>query len=136
MALTEIDKIYMTDADEALIQAITNQWEKARVANDLKAQEAAHNAAEAIRAKYNYSGGGWGNEFIAINDQVQKESYESAPSGNALQADPYYTANQGTVDTPNGNYTGLIDLPANVTRVALYGALALGGIFLLKAFTK
>ena len=72
---------------------------------------------------------------IGAISQTAKENNEHLIRS-TQEVDPYFNLNQSSVDTPNGTYTGLVDLPSNVTRVALYGALALGGIFLLKAFTK
>ena len=62
MALNQYDIAFMTDAEEALIKQYTNEWERAHAAGDTAAEARAHDAAEAIRSRYDYSCGDWGNQ--------------------------------------------------------------------------
>lgn len=54
----------MTQDDYAALKAAGDAWNKAYQAGNQAAMDAAHAQAEAIRGKYNYSGGQDGSEFI------------------------------------------------------------------------
>lgn len=56
----------MNASDYAKIQDYKNQWQSAYEAGDKDSMAAAHAAAEALRAQYNYSGGGDGSEYLEI----------------------------------------------------------------------
>ncbi len=59
------DKGLSTD-DRAKMDSLTSQWYAAQARGDQAGMNAAHNAAEAIRAKYGYSGGSDGSMYIPI----------------------------------------------------------------------
>jgi len=50
--------------DAAKLRDLARQWERAKAAGDAAAMTAAHDAAEAIRAGYGYSGGSDGTEYL------------------------------------------------------------------------
>ncbi len=52
------------DPDRTAIEAAQNRWYDARDRGDKAGQEAAHREAEAIRSKYNYSGGSDGSQYL------------------------------------------------------------------------
>lgn len=56
----------MSAADQAAIEQLRQQWEVANARGDKATMAALHAQAEAIRAKYGYSGGSWGNQYIPI----------------------------------------------------------------------
>lgn len=56
----------MSAADQAAIEQLRQQWEVANAKGDKATKAALHAQAEAIRAKYGYSGGSWGNQYIPL----------------------------------------------------------------------
>ena len=77
------DGVYMSDEDLDLLDQYQNLYNSYKELGNQGGMDAAHDAAEKLRAKYNYSGGGAGNEYIKINTtnptQAQPFTYESAP---------------------------------------------------------
>ena len=57
------DNAYTSDADWSSIQKYKDDWKKAYEAGDQAGMDAAHNAAQAIRANYGYSGGADGSQY-------------------------------------------------------------------------
>ena len=62
MALSKYDKEFLTDKEQETIASLTKAYEEGRLSG-----ESAHGAAEAIRAKYGYSGGDDGGKYISNN---------------------------------------------------------------------
>ena len=60
------DDIYMNDEDLALMRKYSDAWDEANAAGDEAGKNAAHDAAEQLRAKYGYSGGVDGSDYIKI----------------------------------------------------------------------
>ena len=58
------DGVLLNDRDLDEIQKYGQAWNEASQRGDKAGMQAAHDAAEAIRGKYNYSGGAAGNEYI------------------------------------------------------------------------
>lgn len=58
------DDIYMNDEDLALMRKYSDAWDEANAAGDEAGKNAAHDAAEQLRAKYGYSGGVDGSDYI------------------------------------------------------------------------
>lgn len=56
--------IIMSAADQARIKALTDQWNAATAAGNTAGAQAAHDAAQALRATYGYSGGASGSQYI------------------------------------------------------------------------
>lgn len=54
----------MSATDRAALDAAGASWNAAKAAGDKAAMDAAHRQAEQVRAKYNYSGGGDGSQYI------------------------------------------------------------------------
>ena len=77
------DGVYMSDDDLSLLDQYQNLYNSYKAAGNQVGMDAAHDAAEQLRAKYNYSGGDAGNEYIKLNTtsptQSQPFTYESAP---------------------------------------------------------
>ena len=69
----------MSASDQALLKSYGDAYNNATTDAERKA---AHDAAEALRAQYNYSGGGDGSEFIMLQQPTTSFSYGSAPSFN------------------------------------------------------
>ena len=62
------DLTLVTDQNDLdLIRQYTESYNKAYAEGDKAGQQAAHDAAERIREKYDYSGGTSGNEYIKLN---------------------------------------------------------------------
>ena len=56
----------LSPEDLAKVNAYKSQWQNAYNAGDQSGMDAAHAGAEAVRSKYNYSGGGDGSQYIAL----------------------------------------------------------------------
>lgn len=73
--------------DLDLIQRYTENWNNANAAGDEAGKRAAHDAAEMIRAKYRYSGGANGNDYIKLPGETQKSGGYSAPKADTSWLD-------------------------------------------------
>jgi hypothetical protein len=58
------DQQYLSSSQQSQINVYTNMWEAANAAGNQAGMDAAHAAAEAIRATANYSGGQDGSQYI------------------------------------------------------------------------
>lgn len=56
----------LSASDQAKIQALKDQWEAANAAGDAAGKQTAHDAAQAIRSGYGYSGGGDGSMYLPV----------------------------------------------------------------------
>lgn len=76
------DASLMSDEDYAAVRSYGDQYNAAREAGNQAGMQAAHDAAEALRAKYSYSGGGDGSQYIKLPQDLGAKdfSYESAPA--------------------------------------------------------
>jgi hypothetical protein len=59
------DDAIMNEADRQKVAALGEQWKTANAAGNTAAADNAHAQAEAIRAKYGYSGGAGGDQYIS-----------------------------------------------------------------------
>nr|DAH26567.1 MAG TPA: hypothetical protein [Caudoviricetes sp.] len=85
------DLTLVTDQNDLdLIRQYTESYNKAYAEGDKAGQQAAHDAAERIREKYDYSGGTGGDEYIKLNkpkadtswlDKLGESSYNYDQSG-------------------------------------------------------
>ena len=75
MALTQRDRDSLTPAQQAQIQAYTDQWNAANLANDKTAMAAANAGANAVRAQAGYSGGDNGVTYRAPNTYEAADAY-------------------------------------------------------------
>ncbi len=85
------DLTLVTDQNDLdLIRQYTESYNKAYAEGDKAGQQAAHDAAERIREKYDYSGGAGGDEYIKLNkpkadtswlDKLGESSYNYDQSG-------------------------------------------------------
>lgn len=85
------DLTLVTDQNDLdLIRQYTESYNKAYAEGDKAGQQAAHDAAERIREKYDYSGGTSGNEYIKLNkpkadtswlDKLGESSYNYDANG-------------------------------------------------------
>lgn len=112
----------MSDVHKAAIAAAKSAWNDAYSRGDQAGMDAAHQKAEAIRALYDYSGGGDGSEYIAFakktpaqTPQVQTPtfSYKEAPtfSQTTAQTPQVQTPTFSYKEAPTyvNKYQGLID---------------------------
>ncbi|WP_394970201.1 hypothetical protein [Candidatus Allofournierella merdipullorum] len=92
------DSIYMTDEDLKQLDQYKSDFSAAQTAGDQAGMDAAHNAAENLRKKYNYSGGADGSQFNILSSEGVKQpfSYENAPQ----MVDEY----QGLIDKLTDKY--------------------------------
>lgn len=88
------DSIFMSDEDYAAVTKYGQDYMAAQAAGNQAGMQAAHDAAEALRAKYNYSGGADGSDYIGLGkkwnsntasrpkrtDSMEKFSYATAPT--------------------------------------------------------
>lgn len=68
--------IKMSPEDEAALSAAGKEWTAANAAGDADAKAAAHETAEKIRAKYNYSGGDDGSGYIPLGQKQEAGIYD------------------------------------------------------------
>lgn len=80
----------LSASDKAAVEALQAQWEAAKAAGDQTAMQNYHSQAESIRAKYGYSGGGDGSQFIY---QEPEEEFQLPQT-----ALPSYQAQTGAVN--------------------------------------
>lgn len=64
----------LSDADRAAVEDLSRQWKEYQAAGDQAGMDKTHQAAQAIRSGYGYSGGGDGSEYIPIPREEQKAS--------------------------------------------------------------
>lgn len=76
------DASLMSGEDYAAVKSYGDQYNAAKEAGNQAGMQAAHDAAEALRAKYSYSGGSDGSQYSKLEKDLgaQKFSYEGAPS--------------------------------------------------------
>lgn len=112
MAISTYDELFLSDEQKAQLKALTLQWEKANAAGDEAGKAAAHRAAEAIRAQYNYSGGGDGVGYQSVvtgyQPQVDKvnDLYDAAARKAAQSLKDTYERKIGEVTASGAGIAG------------------------------
>lgn len=76
----------MTAEDKKALQRYGQEWTAANSAGDAEGKATAHSEAEAIRAKYGFSGGANGSQQIDINKLNPKS--DGVPTNNTVNANP------------------------------------------------
>lgn len=61
----------LSDSDKALVKQYQAQYNAAKAAGDKAGMDAAHSGAEGVRARYNYSGGADGSEYVSLSKQPE-----------------------------------------------------------------
>ena len=80
------DSVLMSDEDYGRVQQYKQDFAAAQKEGNQAGMDAAHDAVEALRARYGYSGGGDGSDYIRLNsgdrrtDSIRPFSYQEAPS--------------------------------------------------------
>ena len=75
-----VDGVWLGDEELDLIDRYQSQYNAAKAAGNEAAMNAAHAAAEQVRARHNYSGGGAGDEYIPLDTGTPSAfSYDRAP---------------------------------------------------------
>jgi len=77
----------MNEDDRQRVQALGDQWRQFNAAGDTAGMQSAHDQAEAIRARYGYSGGAAGNQYNATggNTMLRAASPQTEAIENAYQ---------------------------------------------------
>lgn len=75
MAQSVYDENLLTDEQRKRLAAFTAEWERACAAGDRAGMDAAHAAAEAVRAEAGYSGGGNGAGYTPLGGPAALEAY-------------------------------------------------------------
>lgn len=121
LQLSAYDAAYLAPEDQQAIAALKKAYENAKASGNTEAMESSNRQANAIRAKYGYTGGGDGATFRLL-DQDQKTlgnidlgNYESALQGMSYtpQAGGGNWANALSPSSPRENltrYTGMADV--------------------------
>ena len=78
----------MSAADSKTLEMYGEIWKQANAAGDKGLMESAHQAAEALRAGYGYSGGADGSQYIQLNQGLP---YQTAPQYSSYT--DYYSNN-------------------------------------------
>ena len=74
------DSVLMSEEDYNRVQKYKQDWQDATAAGNQAGAQAAHDAAEALRAKYSYSGGTDGSEYNPWGDSRDKQWQSSSAS--------------------------------------------------------
>lgn len=112
------DSVLMNDEDYALTQKYKQDFSAAQQAGNQAGMEAAHDAVEALRAKYNYSGGADGSDYISLGnknhsntatkpsrvDSMEEFSYESAPTWTSKYQEQIDALTQEILNRPDFSY--------------------------------
>lgn len=77
------DEYLLSDEGYSQIQALKNEWQRATAAGDTAAAQAAHDAAEAIRAQAGYSGGADGGGYTVVQRPQTQQVQQTTPSAGA-----------------------------------------------------
>ena len=85
MALTQTDKSSLSQEQQSAIQGYTDQYNAAKAAGDAAAMEAAHQAAEQVRASQGYSGGANGATVKQTGSPARSGGYAITPTKTADQ---------------------------------------------------
>ena len=93
------DAMYLSPEDLAAVQQYKRQYVDAEARGDQAGMNAAHMAAEQIRAKYNYSGGQYGDQYLPWGNAggSQQSTVQTPP----YVQPPYVTPPQFNVPTFN-----------------------------------
>lgn len=75
MAVSDYDKQYLSQAGQDRIAAVTDAAKSGKMS-----WEDAHNEAESVRANAGYSGGRYGNEYLAFADETGGYGYTQSPT--------------------------------------------------------
>lgn len=122
------DNAYTSDEDWSSIQKYKDDWKKAYEAGDQAGMDAAHNAAQAIRANYGYSGGADGSKYNPI--MFKSDSWygyadgedDSSGSGWRYGGKPGYTNRyQQMIDELTGKILGRGPFSYDAEQDPLYG---------------
>lgn len=112
------DSVLMNDEDYALTQKYKQDFASAQQAGNQAGMDAAHDAVEALRAKYNYSGGADGSDYISLGnknhsstatkpsrvDSMEEFSYESAPTWTSKYQEQIDALTQEILNRPDFSY--------------------------------
>ena len=112
------DSVLMSDEDYALTQKYKQDFAAAQQAGNQAGMDAAHDAVEALRAKYNYSGGADGSDYVSLGsknhsntasqpsrvDSMEEFSYESAPAWTSKYQDQIDALTQEILGRPDFSY--------------------------------
>ena len=112
------DSVLMNDEDYALTQKYKQDFASAQQAGNQAGMDAAHDAVEALRAKYNYSGGADGSDYISLGNKnhsstatkpsrvesMEEFSYESAPTWTSKYQDQIDALTQEILNRPDFSY--------------------------------
>ena len=107
----------MSASDKAAITNLQNQWQAAHASGDKTLEAQLHAQAEAIRAKYNYSGNVDGSDYLA-NGTTTKANVQQLPSATSQEdyINSMYSAAQekalAALKTAYDNNTATVDAQA------------------------
>ena len=96
------DEDFMSDGDYAIIQELKKRFAEAQAKGDQEGMNAAHEEAERIRARYNYSGGSDGSFYLPGGNS----------SGSSSGSGGYTGSGAG-----GGNYTGGSTVPDSSAKM-------------------
>lgn len=90
MAISIYDEQFLNDEQKKRLQAFTDAWNEANARGDKAAMEAAHAAAERVRAEANYSGTMNGGGFVDFGSGGGSANQSAAPQTKPADS-PTYT---------------------------------------------
>jgi len=119
--VSQYDDKYLSDSQKETIQNATDAWWDAYNSGDQAGMDAAHDAAEDVRATENYSGGDDGSEYHPWDDNDSGGGYDGGGDDyDGGGDDYYYTPATYTITATVG--TGGSISPSGSTSVASGGS--------------
>ena len=125
----------MTAADQIALQQAQQDYREAFAEGNHDAMKAAHDAAEAIRNKYGYSGGAEGTDYIKLNNDVIYGSGEEIPWLNSYASGTTGAYGGMSLVGENGPELRILNkndgiIPSDVTRnLWKWGSFSPGDLF-------
>ena len=92
MALSTYDQQFLNEEQKKKIQAFTQAWNQARARGDKAGMEAAHAAAERVRAEADYSGTRDGSGFVELGSRAGSGTSGQEANGQVSVKDGYTPA--------------------------------------------
>ena len=118
MAISTYDEQFLNDEQKRQLQAFTDAWNRANAAGDQAGMEAAHAAAERVRAQAGYSGAGEGGGYVDLGTkQSESKTYTPTP-----KPEPYTPAQPPSYQPQVDAVNQLYDAQREATLAALKSA--------------
>lgn len=133
-AISTFGDSYLSSADKALVASYKSLYESAKAAGNEAQMRSAHEAAQAVRASYGYSGGDDGSEYIPLSQTVPSataktseisEVYRAGEASALAALESAYRSSVAELDASAGKIPELYRQSANaIAKAAAVGDLS------------